>query len=215
MRIEPVQMALITGRPGITPVSGAWRVRGAEPIEGVRRTEGSNRREGRSESVDLVDTLEISAEGEAQLAAQLTPDQQRRVTELKSRDREVRSHEQAHLAAAGPYARGGPSYEYSIGPDGRQYAVGGEVQIDVSPVAGDPEATIRKAQVVRAAASAPAEPSGQDRQVAAAAAQMEAKARAELQQQQTEGDETGAPDAPMATDVDRDRPRGTLLDVVV
>jgi len=215
MRIESVPMALITGRPGITPLSGAWRGRGAEPIEGVRKTDGSNRREGRSESADLVDTLEISAEAEAQLVAQLTPDQQRRVTELKSRDREVRSHEQAHLAAAGPYARGGPTYEYSIGPDGRQYAVGGEVQIDVSPVADDPEATIRKAQVVRAAASAPAEPSGQDRQVAAAAAQMEANARAELQQQRTEGDETGEAEAPTAADVDRDRSRGALFDVVV
>lgn len=66
------------------------------------------------------------------------------------RDREVRAHEQAHMAAAGAYSRGGP--------DNRQYAVGGEVQIDTSAVSGDPEATIRKAQTVRRAANAPATP---------------------------------------------------------
>ena len=52
------------------------------------------------------------------------------------------------MAAAGAHSRGGPSYEYQRGPDNRQYAVGGEVQIDTSAVSGDPEATIRKAQTV-------------------------------------------------------------------
>jgi hypothetical protein len=114
----------------------------------------------------------------------LSDDDQREVQELKNRDREVRAHEQAHIAAAGAHSRGGPSYEYQRGPDNRQYAVGGEVQIDTSAVSGDPEATIRKAQTVRRAANAPAEPSSQDRSVASAAAQMEAKARRELTQQQ-------------------------------
>ncbi len=66
------------------------------------------------------------------------------------------------------------------GPDGLNYAVGGEVAIDTSPVSGDPEATLRKAQIIRAAASAPAEPSPQDRRVAAQAASREAAAQAEL-----------------------------------
>lgn len=114
----------------------------------------------------------------------LSDDDQREVQELKNRDREVRAHEQAHMAAAGAHSRGGPSYEYQRGPDNRQYAVGGEVQIDTSAVSGDPEATIRSAQTVRRAANAPAEPSSQDRSVASAAAQMEAKARRELTQQQ-------------------------------
>ncbi len=113
----------------------------------------------------------------------LTEEEQEQVTELKSRDREVRSHEQAHLAAAGPYATGGPSYEYQQGPDGSRYAIGGEVGIDTSPVSGDPEATIQKAQQIRAAALAPASPSSQDQQVAAAATQMESQARAELSTQ--------------------------------
>jgi hypothetical protein len=110
----------------------------------------------------------------------LSQEEHDQVKELKTRDREVKAHEQAHLAAAGPYARGGPSYEYQRGPDGKRYAVGGEVSIDTSPVSDDPEATIRKAQVIKRAATAPAEPSSQDRRVASEAAQMESEARRDL-----------------------------------
>lgn len=71
----------------------------------------------------------------------------------------MRAHEHAHLAAAGSYARGGIQYEYERGPDSRSYAIGGEVDIDTSSVPNDPEATIQKAQAVRRAALAPADPS--------------------------------------------------------
>src|SRR5579871_6985549 len=73
---------------------------------------------------------------------------------LAATDRHVRAHEQAHLAAAGPYAIGGPSYSYAMGPDGHRYAVGGEVSLDTSPDPSDPEATIEKAKVIQAAANA-------------------------------------------------------------
>ncbi len=116
----------------------------------------------------------------------LTEEQQEVVDELKTTDREVRTHEQAHLAAAGSFAKGGPTFTYQKGPDGQQYAVGGEVSIDTSSVPGDPEATIAKARVIRAAASAPAEPSSQDRAVAAAATKLEIQATQELQQQEVE-----------------------------
>lgn len=101
---------------------------------------------------------------------------------LKNRDREVRTHEQAHLAAAGSYALGGPVYQYQRGPDGQRYAVGGHVNIDTSEVAGNPEATLRKADTVRRAALAPAEPSPQDRRVAAQASSLALDARQELTQ---------------------------------
>lgn len=104
--------------------------------------------------------------------------EQRVIDQLKSRDREVRAHEQAHAAVGGSLA-GSPSYEYQTGPDGKKYAVGGEVSIDVSKT-NDPETTIRKMQTVRAAALAPAEPSSQDRKVAAEASRNIAEARAEL-----------------------------------
>ena len=57
------------------------------------------------------------------------------------------------------------------------------MQIDVAPVAGDPQATVQKMQQVRAAALAPAEPSAADRRIAAQAAQQQVQAQAELVQQ--------------------------------
>jgi len=115
-----------------------------------------------------------------------TPEEQRAIDSLQARDREVRAHEQAHISAGGAYVRGGATYQYESGPDGKRYAVGGEVSIDASPVRDNPEATIAKMQVVRSAATAPAEPSGQDRAVAAAASRAEAQARAELSEQRAE-----------------------------
>lgn len=120
------------------------------------------------------------ASDRASSETELTDEEQKQVEQLKQRDREVRQHEQAHLAAAGGNAIGGPTFEYQTGPDGKRYAVGGEVQIDTSPVEGDPEATIAKMQQIRAAALAPANPSAQDRQVAAQAAAEARDARAEL-----------------------------------
>jgi hypothetical protein len=103
------------------------------------------------------------------------------VAKLAATDRRVRAHEQAHVAAAGGYVRGGPTYSYTTGPDGKRYAVGGEVNLDTTPVRGDPEATIQKARTLQAAANAPADPSSQDRAVAAAAAAMEQAAYREIE----------------------------------
>ncbi|MDN3483870.1 putative metalloprotease CJM1_0395 family protein [Pseudoalteromonas sp. APC 3224] len=117
---------------------------------------------------------EVSEQEELQLEQEL-----QQIKELKARDTEVRTHEQAHAAVGGQYA-GSPSYEYQRGPDGTNYAVGGEVPIDVGVINGDPQATIEKMQTVRAAALAPAEPSGADRAIAADATQKIAAAQAEL-----------------------------------
>ena len=104
--------------------------------------------------------------------------EQQQITELKQRDAEVRAHEQAHASLGGQYASS-PQYEYERGPDGRRYAVGGEVSIDISE-ASTPEETIRKAQQVKAAALAPAEPSAQDLRVATEATQITLEARSEI-----------------------------------
>mgnify|MGYP006402598343 FL=1 len=109
------------------------------------------------------------------------------IKELKARDTEVRIHEQAHATVGGQYA-GSPSYEYQRGPDGTNYAVGGEVQIDVAEIKGDPQATIEKMQTVRAAALAPQEPSSADRSIAADATQKLMAAQAELASQSADGD---------------------------
>lgn len=123
------------------------------------------------------------------------------ISQLKARDREVRVHEQAHLSAAGQYATGGASYSYQTGPDGKRYAIGGEVGIDTSPIANDPEATLQKAMVVQQAALAPAQPSTQDMRVASAASQMMAEARAQIaEQQRTENDTTDSTSQASETD---------------
>jgi hypothetical protein len=119
----------------------------------------------------------------------LTPAEQQMVQQLKNRDREVKTHELAHLANAGQYARGGPSYSYQLGPDGQRYAVGGEVPIDISKEK-TPEQTIQKMEVVRSAAMAPAQPSSADRSIAAAAAALEAQARQEIQNARADASET-------------------------
>jgi hypothetical protein len=105
------------------------------------------------------------------------------VEELNKVDKNVHVHEQAHLSAAGGYARGGANYEYTTGPDGKRYAVAGHVNLDTGPER-TPEATIRKAEVIRRAALAPADPSSADRQIAADAAKMAQEAQREIAGQQ-------------------------------
>ncbi|WP_022942236.1 putative metalloprotease CJM1_0395 family protein [Psychromonas hadalis] len=112
------------------------------------------------------------------------------ISALKLRDAEVSAHERAHSSVGGQHA-GSPSYSYKTGPDGVKYAVSGEVSIDTSRIAGDPQATLQKAQQIKAAALAPAEPSSQDRKVAAKADQMATVARSEILKANS-GSESGA-----------------------
>lgn len=117
--------------------------------------------------------------------AELTAEQQQQIAQLKRTDTKVRAHEQAHIAVGADLIRGGPTYSYETGPDNKPYAVSGEVSIDASP-ARSPQETIPKAQHIRATALAPADPSPQDRSVAAQASQMEQQARQALSVQQQE-----------------------------
>jgi hypothetical protein len=110
----------------------------------------------------------------------LSEDERAQLEKLEKRDRKVRTHEQAHVAAAGELYRSGPHYTYQTGPDGKRYAVGGSVSIDTSPVPDDPAATIRKAAKIRAAALAPADPSPTDRSIAQKAQRMSSEAQREL-----------------------------------
>ncbi len=115
----------------------------------------------------------------------VTEEEQRELEALKKREREVKAHEQAHMAAGAGLVRGGAKYTYERGPDGRMYAVSGEVSIDTSE-GRTPEETIRKMERVKRAALAPAEPSAKDRQVAAGASRIQAEGRAELAEEQRE-----------------------------
>ncbi|WP_165672490.1 putative metalloprotease CJM1_0395 family protein [Metapseudomonas otitidis] len=120
-----------------------------------------------------------SDQGSSRASTELTQEERERVSELISIDRKVRAHEQAHASVGGRYASA-PRYDFERGPDGLAYAVGGEVRIDSSPVANDPEATLIKMDIVQRAALAPVDPSAEDRQVAARAAGYAAEARVEL-----------------------------------
>ena len=123
--------------------------------------------------------------------------EEKQVQELAKRDREVRAHEQAHARVGGPYASA-PSYTFQQGPDGKRYAIGGQVQIDTSKEK-TPQETIRKMQIVIRAALAPAEPSSQDLKVAQLARSQLSEAQAEARQQKADelqGSEEGEATTP-------------------
>jgi len=103
-------------------------------------------------------------------AQDLTQEEQQRVQELKKIDREVRAHERAHRSAGGTLT-GGAQFTYTRGPDGKQYAVSGEVSIDTGREQSA-AATAAKMEAVIRAALAPANPSSQDVAVAAQARQV-------------------------------------------
>ncbi len=111
------------------------------------------------------------------------PALQREIARYQSTDARVRAHEAAHLAAAQGLAIGAASFGYETGPDGKRYAVSGDVSIDTSE-GRTPEETLARAQQIRRAALAPADPSAQDRAVAAMASQMAAEASLELSRAQ-------------------------------
>jgi SprA-related family. len=177
------------GRPQTTTTSGSESdnaVDTDELAETVEETEAGDNPESSSAQGSEKEAAASSGSDEEKAAdgSDLSEEEQQQVKELKARDQEVRTHEQAHQAAGAGYA-GGASYSYQRGPDGNNYAIGGEVSIDTSST-GDPERDIVKMRIVRAAALAPAEPSGQDLSVAAAASQREAEASRQASEQRME-----------------------------
>ncbi len=152
----------------------------ASGIEKSQKTEDPENKTGNPSETDASGGEEATGIQTKNGIQQLTPAEEKMVQELKARDLEVKTHERAHLANAGQYAKGGVTYSYQQGPDGRRYAIGGEVPIDLSKEK-TPEETIRKMETIKRAAMAPAEPSSADRSVAAAAAATESQARQEVQ----------------------------------
>lgn len=184
--------AASTQIPGAAPRDGTERGKSTEGTAKDRTSSEEDDGDGAFVTADAEEGESGNAPADESTDARGEPleeAEQRELAELKNRDREVRTHEQAHKAAGGSHA-GAISYDYQQGPDGKRYAVGGEVSIDVSKE-NEPAATITKMRQVRAAALAPAEPSSQDRSVAAQAMQTENEARQELAQERAEGTENG------------------------
>lgn len=144
----------------------------------------------------------VRSNAEAPAGDNLSPEERELVDRLAERDREVRRHEEAHARVGGQYA-GQPSYTFQTGPDGKRYAIGGEVPIDVAPIPGDPEATITKMDVVKRAALAPAEPSTADRRIAALADAQRLEAMADLNAQRGEARAEALPTGDLAREAGR------------
>lgn len=187
LRSEPVQRVVVTPATGSSEEQAATDnvSLSAEGLEKSRQSQPSQQSQSTTEADDEMTTPRQEGQDEASSSLSLTSEEQQMVQELKQRDMEVKAHEMAHLASAGQYASGGASYTYQQGPDGRRYAIGGEVPIDLS-AEKTPEETIAKMRAIKRAAMAPAEPSSADRSVAATATAMENSARQEAQTQETE-----------------------------
>ena len=115
---------------------------------------------------------------------ELSSEELRVVRDLTTRDTQVKTHEAAHQAAGGGMI-GAASYTYQQGPDGKMYAIGGEVPISVKSGA-TPEENIANARQIMAAAMAPANPSPQDYAVASSARVMQIKAEQQLAREKLE-----------------------------
>ncbi|MGK0249098.1 MAG: hypothetical protein ACI910_001835 [Oleispira sp.] len=196
-RAQPDTAPENAGRPEINPVfvneHGADKAdsseKGVDPRsaqDGSASTQhqtNENSERSENESKQQVSIQEQQQQQQQQQDLKLT-------RSLSQRDREVQAHENAHSAVGGQYA-GSAHYTYQRGPDGVNYAVGGEVPIDVGVIQGNPAATLEKMQVVQRAALAPAEPSSQDRKVSVIAAQQANQARAEIVIESRDGSSSG------------------------
>ena len=159
------------------------RVSGGLTSEDITAKQQETREALRKEDQEHEDTQNIiKSEAEKREARKkddkADDEEEAQVRELEQTQREVITHEAAHQAAAGQFG-GGVSYTYTEGPDGKRYITGGEVPIKLKQ-GSTPEETLRNMQQVQRAANAPADPSGQDRQVAAKAATLAAKARSQI-----------------------------------
>ncbi|MDX9700476.1 MAG: putative metalloprotease CJM1_0395 family protein [Rhodocyclaceae bacterium] len=180
-----------------TPETGAAGAASPPPRSSSPAQSGTGNAQNTQESTRSGQDEERRKPGQtvADPRKQLSEAELDQLRELQKRDREVRAHELAHVAVGGSLVTQGASFSYETGPDGKRYAVGGEVRIDTSP-GKTPEETLDKAQQIKAAALAPANPSPQDRQVAAMANQMAMQAQIELAMQRREEARQATQDTP-------------------
>ncbi|MDF1874473.1 hypothetical protein JHD48_01855 [Sulfurimonas sp. SAG-AH-194-I05] len=109
---------------------------------------------------------------------ELSQGEEKLLVDLEARDAEVRAHESAHQSVGGGMT-GAATFTYQQGPDGKMYAIGGEVSISTSG-GSTPQESIANARQVAAAAMAAGDPSSQDFAVASSARVIEMKAQQQL-----------------------------------
>ena len=179
--LETEKLANNRNRPVFTYSKSSFSKLDKDSLATVQEARNIGEEKPRDSSNTAQNKVDLKAENNDGL----TDAERRKVQALKARDRQVREHERAHQIAGGHYASS-PTYRTVRGPDGKLYAVGGEVKIDTSIVPNNPEATIRKMQTVKRAALAPQEPSSADRAVAAEADAKIMRARQEIQERKIE-----------------------------
>ncbi|MDR2142161.1 MAG: hypothetical protein LBR11_10315 [Deltaproteobacteria bacterium] len=188
---EPTKPTEKTSRAEPVPLSPEEQALGRAEAVAQLASAGSlgvlqETRAARSEKKSSGSEDQLSEEEKVRGSKELTEEEKKVVEKLKTRDREVRAHEAAHVAASGGLA-GSPTFVFQTGPDGKRYAIGGEVSVQ-SPGSDDPAQALKDAEAIKKAAEAPASPSSQDRAVAAAAAADIAKLKA-LEQEEKESDQ--------------------------
>lgn len=152
----------------------------------VNTDNSENKPESKNNTVNFNESNEKGtlAEEKGANGKPLSDKEKQELQELKSRDLEVKQHEQTHQRVGSPYTSS-PSYEYETGPDGKKYAVAGSVNIDSSD-ADTPEKTAEKMRIIIKAAKAPAQPSSKDLSVAADASRRLNEANAKVQKEKQE-----------------------------
>jgi len=161
-----------------------------DPLRDTRLSESEKKNKN---TLQELDEKKIEEAQKAGSSDELSEDEERLVRDLASRDSEVRAHEAAHQAAGGGMV-GAASYTYQQGPDGKMYAIGGEVSVSMKS-GSTPQETIANARQLATAAMAAGNPSPQDHAVASSARVMEMKAQQQLareEQDKSFGKETYA-----------------------
>lgn len=136
----------------------------------LRKSETPDEKKTRKKEESKEDEKSVSSD-------ELSQDEKQMVADLQARDSEVHAHEAAHQS--GGASTGAATYSYQQGPDGKMYAIGGEVSISFQ-TGSTPQETIANARAVISSALAPASPSGQDMAVASSAMVMMMKAQQQL-----------------------------------
>ena len=78
------------------------------------------------------------------------------IQKLSQRGTDIGRYERGRLAVPGIVTRVGPNHEYRLGVDGRVYALGGEVSLDVNTDARSSQKSLAKMEQVPRAALTPA-----------------------------------------------------------
>ena len=168
------------GRLGVIASKNAPEQKGFQPTEQTvgefRPYSKSGSHKSQETTAEIKSQSNITSAGGTQ--EKQDPQVQAQIERLKAIEVKVKAHEAAHKSAGGTMT-GPVSYSYTRGPDGKNYITGGEVPITISS-GKTPQETIGRMQQVIQAALAPADPSPQDRAVAAQAAAQQLEASQQL-----------------------------------